>query len=128
MNMNMLSHDIFKARDWFMAHMNKYKQNDEPHGEKWSDEYASPYKIDDFKSELIFQDCPEHLKKYVDTDRMIRDQWDSEKIYIVYTDGDKNCLLEDVGDLFPIWNNKELEFFVTHPNRNEYFTIIEYDQ
>ena len=116
---------------WFVDYMNENHFDDEPKGDQWSIDYCVPFNITDYKSEILLE-CPENLKKYVDTDQIINDEWNNDEIYIIYTDntinGDVFCRLEDIRDLYPIWKNKEWKYFEGHPMREAHCTIIWYQR
>ena len=63
------------------------------------------------------------IVKYIDTNLIMRDQWDNDEIAIIHKD-ERYSLLETIGDIYPLWKNKEWEFFVGHPSP-EMFTIID---
>jgi hydroxymethylpyrimidine pyrophosphatase-like HAD family hydrolase len=107
---------------WFIDYQNEHRPDDEPFGnDKWDIENA---KISTIYETL--EDCPKHLKQYINTNAIIEDKW-KDDLYIVYHDNDKICMLENIAELYPIWENKVFEFFAGHPYQDINFTLIEYE-
>ncbi len=119
----MISLDVLA---FFVKHLQENMPDDEPNGGEWAVENMATYTYDECIDEIL-DGCPQYVKKYVDTVAMLKDLWfANERLFIVYHDNDKICMLENIDELYPIWEKKEVEFLVGHPFRDINFTIIRY--
>lgn len=80
----------------------------------------------EYKEEILsMTNLPENLTNYFNVDRYMLDQWHNKKLSILYEDDDDvYCELEDIGDHYPVWKYKTVNFFIDHPNKNDVFRFV----
>ena len=82
--------------------------------------------VQEFKDSILETDAEAlatWLIKYIDFDKILEDKWNADKIAIIHHD-ERYCLLENIGEVYPNWDNDEWRFFTGHPDKSM-FTILD---
>ena len=72
-------------------------------------------------------EVPESVWIYFDYNQYLIDLWRSKKIHILYVDDEGIVPLEEAGSVYPVWEGKELTWFIDHPFKHLFY-IVEKDQ
>ncbi len=89
-------------------------------------DYYSTSTVQEFKDNILQNDAQSTatwLIKYIDFDKILEDKWNANKIHIIHHD-ERYTLLEDIGKVYPHWDNDEWRFFTEHPDKSM-FTILD---
>jgi hypothetical protein len=89
---------------------------------------CSSYKdYKDYVMDDLLCEMPVWAKQFFNLDGMIEAENQDDGFWIVYDDNDHGMkYLHEIGDLFPIWKNREMEFFKNHPCKDTMFYMVEY--
>ena len=89
-------------------------------------DYYSTCTVQEFNDSILETDAEglaTWLVKYIDFDKILEDKWNENKIHIIHHDV-RYTLLEDIGKVYPNWDNNEWGFFTGHPDKSM-FTILD---